>query len=277
MVTRMIPGQRALSRAFAEFSLLPALLSYGLRWSSGSWRLPEEEVTLRDWRFDLENMEVNTDHVLDDDIPNRMKIEQYMAEDVWHLVHRLGLVTARGELSPIAQSLIEHYRTENDDLALQKMLAEVITREYRGALGMPIAPLLQECARQLAKSDTDYSPGLLLVEFQYLIELAHFDGFLAPQQPELMAARRDEALRGIDLSPPGSGPDSDLDALEFQNIIEHADAVADYYLSNLISDDDSSMTITELRSTAMLFTYTGLLDELYPLGPVQCLAVPKGE
>ena len=259
--------------------MLPAILSDGSRWSSVMpGRLQEEEVTLRVWRYlILSNMEVNTDHVLDDDIPNGMEIEQYMAEDVWHLVHRLGLVTARGELSPIAQSLIEHYRTANDDLALQEMLAEVITREYRGAMGMPIAPLLQECARQLAKSDTAYSPGLLLVEFQYLIEFAHFDGYLAPQQPELMAERRDEALRGIDLSPPGSSPDSDLDALAFQNIIEHADAVADYYLSNLISDDDSSMTITELRSTAMLFTYTGLLDELYPLGPVQCLAVPKGE
>ena len=201
----MIPGQRALSRVFAEFSELPALLSDWSRWSRGSWRLQEEEVTLKGWRFELEIMEVNTDHVLDGDIPNGLEIEQYMAEDVWHLVHRLGLVTARGELSPTAQSLIEHYRTSNDDLALQKMLAEVITNEYRGAMGMPIVPLLQECARQLSKSESAYSPGLLLVEFQYLIELAHFDGSLAPQQPELMAARRDEAMRGIDLSPPGAG------------------------------------------------------------------------
>ena len=81
-------------------------------------------------------------------------------------------------------------------------------------------------------------------------------------------------MRGIE--PPPPDPDPDPDVLAFQNSIEYADAVTEYYLSELLPVADSGMTITELRATAMLFTYTGLLDELYPLGPVQCLAASPG-
>ena len=180
--------------------------------------------------------------------------------------------TARG-----ASSLIQQERgvSGHDDLAFQETLAGLIKEQYQGALGLPIVPLLQQCARQLANSDSAYSPGLLLIEFQYLIELAHVDGSRAALQPGLMAAHREAALRDIDLPP--TEPDPDPEVMQFQSIVEHADAITEYYLHELIPDDGSSMSITELRSTAMLFTYAGLLEELYPIGPVQCLAAPQGE
>ena len=241
----------------------------------------------------INRMDINTDHVEDDDIPEGVAIEQYMAKDAWHLVNRLGLVKPDGLLSPIAQSLIDQSPRTPDEvlafqaqspiersrlgyfdvLAFQGTLADLIKEQYQGASGLPIVPLLQECARQLASSDSAYSPGLLLVEFQYLIELAHVDGSRTALQPGLMATHREEALRVIDLPP----TEPDPEVMQFQNIVEHADAITEYYLRELIPDDGTSMNITELRSTAMLFTYAGLLDELYPIGPVQCLAVPQGE
>ena len=78
----------------------------------------------------------------DDDIPDSMTLAEYMTEDVLQLVDRLGLVTPDGELSPIAQSLVQQQQRGNGDLALADTLAELIREHYRGAAEVSIAPLL---------------------------------------------------------------------------------------------------------------------------------------
>ena len=59
-------------------------------------------------------------------------------------------------------------------------------------------------------------------------------------------------------------------ALQAQD--DHADAVTYFYFHEM---ELSGMTVTEVRSTAMLLTFAGLLDERFPLGPVQCLTAPS--
>ena len=60
------------------------------------------------------------------------------------------------------------------------------------------------------------------------------------------------------------------DAGLFAERIGQADAISNYYLNDL---GLSGMTLTELRATAMLFAYAGLLDLRFRLGPVQYLVV----
>ena len=216
----------------------------------------------------------NTDHIEEDDIPQGEHIEEFMAADVWQLTRRLDLTTPEGNLSSVARSMLAQQRAVDDYTALSETLAAQIKTHYRGLLDLSIIELLQESARGLANGDSPwagYSPGLLLIEIQYLIELAHFDAASARQQPRLLAARRDEALSAADMAEP------DPAVHDIQNTIEHADAVADFYLSNLIPVGRQTMTLTEIRSTAMLFTFTGLLTELSLAGPVQCLGAPEGE
>ena len=140
-------------------------------------------------------------------------------------------------------------------------------------MDLSIVELLQESAQHLANIDSPwgtYSPGLLLVEIQYLIELAHYDAGRARQQLRLLEARREEALGVYDMS----APDPAVHAI--QNTIEHADAVATFFLNDLIPVGRQTMTLTETRSTAMAFTFSGLLTELSLAGPVQCLGAPEG-
>ena len=262
------PQQLGLTRVFADFSLLPYLLQ----------RLPpapryQKPEIPRRWYRSLRSL-VNPDHIEDDDIPKGEHIEDYMAADVWQLMRRLDLITPEGNLSSVARSMLAQQRAADDYTALSETLAAQIKTHYRGLLDFSIVELLQESARGLANGDSPwagYSPGLLLIEIQYLIELAHFDAASTQQQPRLLAARRDEALSAADMAEPDPG------VHDIQNTIEHADAVADFYLSNLIPVGRQTMTLTEIRSTAMLFTFTGLLTELSLAGPVQCLGAPEGE
>ena len=262
------PQQLGLTRVFADFTLLP----YLLRRLPPVPRYQKPEIPRR-WYRSLRSL-VNPDHIEDDDIPKGERIEDYMADDVWQLMRRLDLITPEGNLSSVARSMLAQQRAADDYTALSETLATQIKTHYRGLLDLSIIELLQESARGLANGDSPwagYSPGLLLIEIQYLIELAHFDADSAQQQPRLLAARRDEALSTADMAEPDPG------VHDIQNTIEHADAVADFYLSNLIPVGRQTMTLTEIRSTAMLFTFTGLLTELSLAGPVQCLGAPEGE
>ena len=130
-----------------------------------------------------------------------------MAEDVWQMFRRLDLITPKELLSSVAHSLLERLWSDNNDMVLCETLATQIKTHYRGPLDLSIVELLQESARGLANGDSpwaSYSPGLLLIEMQYLIELAHFNANSAAQQPRLLAARRDEALSAADMAVPDS-------------------------------------------------------------------------
>ena len=191
------PQQLGLTRVFADFSLLP----YLLRHLPTVPRYQKPEIQRRRYRSLMSPG--NTDHIEEDDIPEGEHIEDYMAADVWQLTRRLDLTTPEGTLSSVARSMLVQLRAADDSTALNETLAAQIKTHYRGLLDLSIVELLQESARGLANGDSPwagYSPGLLLIEIQYLIELAHFDAASARQQPRLLAARRDEALSAADMA-----------------------------------------------------------------------------
>ena len=242
------PQQLGLTRVFADFLDLP----YLLRYLPLVPRYQKKEIP-RLWYMQLRSL-VNTDHIEEDDIPKGEHIEEYMAADVWQLTRRLDLVTPEGNLSSVARSMLARQRAADDYSALSETLATQIKTHYRGFMNLSIVELLQESALGLADGDSPwvgYSPGLLLIEIQYLIELAHFDAASARQQPRLLAAQRDAALSAADMAEPDPG------VHDIQNTIEHADAVTSFYLSNLIPVGSQTMTLTEIRSTAMLFHLYG--------------------
>ena len=209
------PQQLGLTRVFADFSELP----YLLRHLPPVPRFQKPEL-LSLWYRSLMSRG-NTDHIEEDDIPKGEHIEEFMAADVWQLTRRLDLITPEGNLSSVARSMLARRQAPDDYTALSETLAAQIKTHYRGLLDLSICELLQESARGLTNGDspwTGYSPGLLLIEIQYLIELAHFEAASAGQQPRLLAARRDEALSAADMAEPDPG------VHDIQNTIEHADA-----------------------------------------------------
>ena len=52
------------------------------------------------------------------------------------------------------------------------------------------------------------------------------------------------------------------------------DIVAAYYLSDDTLIGSSPLTVTAMRSSAMMLCYATLLEELFPVGPVNCLGLP---
>ena len=263
--------QCGLTRAFAEFSLIPDLLT----------RVPPvyEPTTPEPWRQYLNAQGFNADHIEEADLPAGVVVADYMAEDAWRLVHRLGLVTQDGpteagqRIARCAEKPLAA-RTERDDKESRDTLAGQIEARYRGKGGLSIVQLLQDGARALADSDSawvGHCPGLLLVEMQYLLQLARLDAEIARAQPVRLVGRREDAMRDSGLPSPSPG------ATPLQNTLDHADAVTTKYLGEEAMHRALPVTLTELRSTAILLTHTGLLDEVFPLGPVQCLAAPRDD
>ena len=261
--------QHSLVGVFAEFSLLPDLLAKVS---------PRQQVqTLNVWGEFLLGSGVNTDHVEDEDIPEGLDEDHFMAMDVWALCKRLGLILPNGQLSEEAQSLARlsdlpnYYRNDMDYPEVSRLLARQIVEQFRGVNGLSIVKLLQDCARALKNSDSAWialCPGLLLVEVQYLIEIAHTDYDLAQRQEIQLVAQRDSIMQDIDMSDPTA--DNELD-----DMLDHADAVTRYYLTELQRIGQQDMTLTALRATTMLLTYAWLLEDWFLAEPVQCLVAPE--
>ena len=83
-----------------------------------------------------------------------------------------------------------------------------------------------------------------------------------------LEVNRDYAMHRYDTPSP--------DILPMENMIIHADAVSAFYFDDLQLLPDDTLNLSAARATAMLYTFTGLLREVYPIGPVQCLA-PEAE
>lgn len=253
---------------FAEFTLLPDLLA----------RVPESPGTETPdaWRGLLLETGYNTDHVADEDVDDS---PEEMAADAWRLalglelVTKDGLTTSGGQLAELI--LAEEpppYRTVQQ--VLRRMLAQQIDACYFGPESS-LPQLLQAGAQRLAESERgDYFPGLLLAEIQSLIQWAHTEGGSTDQPlARLIEARKTaEETYGI--------PEVDLTGISeimgeaeagwFAGRIGLADAITRYYLD---THDMDGMTVTEVRSTAMLLTISGFLEERFLVGPVQCLGI----
>ena len=260
---------RCLVRVFAEFSLLPDLLA--------RVTLGQQERTVRAWGQFFRDVGANTDHLEDEDIPAGLDEKQFMALDAWALCNRLGFIVPDCQLSAAAQSLALqsetplHTRLAAHDAAVSGVLAQQIREQFRGVDGLFIVDLLQDCARALKHSDaawTNLCPGLLLVEVLYLIEIAHTDFELAQQQINQLVEARDSIMQALDMSAPA--PDN-----AFNDMLDYADTVAEFYLTELDHLGDQKTDLTAIHATAMLLTYAGLLDYGGSvLEPVQCLSAP---
>ena len=263
-------GPGGVLRCFAEFSMLPRLLA-------DVSRLPQ-------WGGILEAAGCNLDHVEDEDIPGgRPALFEHMADDAWSLVEGLELVEivrTDGQGRPLAARLTEHgerfmeaARGEAGGDAMgsaRSVLAQQLRDCCRGAGDADIPEILLAGAGALSETAhvwAGYCPGLLLVELDALICEACADADEAWQLAGSLVRNRDQAMHRRDMPSPDVEP--------AWNLHTHADSVADLYLETLGYGDRSDMLMTGLRATAMLFTWTGLLEEGAPMGPVQYLTPPR--
>ena len=264
-----------LTLVFADYSLLPDLLARVPR-------APGLEVP-GSWRQFLRENACNLNHTEEERIGDSGLIADGMAADAWRLARGLELVSKEGltergaDLARLADTPLGDL-TERDDQVLRVLLAEQLVNFYLSR-GPSIARLLQEGARRLEGSESaQYCPGVLLVEVQALIVLAHTNPARAREWPESFLRIRDAALQTY---PMPDTSDEDWAQLEemlggdvadaFHWRIAYADAITNYYLADL---ELVGMTLTEVRSTAMLLTFSDLLQERELLGPVQYLSAP---
>ena len=274
-----------LVRAFAEFGLLPDLLA--LRRASDTPMFDEtgtrifpfmpfekdEELTILKWGTLLERTGVNTDHIEPEDTPPRNALHTVLATDAWQLGRRLGWIglsglTGTGErLAAIGERSWDE-RTEADDRTVEATIAESLRERYVGISSFAVIDLVQSGARLLSQTQDVWAmlaPGLLLVEFEALIHWALKSPIEAMRLRDALIENRTRAVDRY------GGPSADLDADE--NTVRLADATAQLYFDSDDLAGDTGLTVTGVRSTAMLLTYAGLLDE-FSMGPVNYLMPP---
>ena len=279
MVAPIATQDCALASAFIDFGCLPDLLARLLRQPRDGAPGRVSFVSLDyggfgppDWTGYFDGYPPNLDHV---------EYRQYEAEarlnprlvvsvcaDAWALAQRLRLVGPAGlsgagrTLARIGRARPLSRRTARDLAVLRRVLAEQVAQTWRGPGGLPIVPLLQDAARAFGRGDR--LPGLLLTEIAHLVELAYFGESDARDGRDRLAAVRQEALEALGEPDPGEHPS--------WYRIDLADAVNGRVLDLRERAFHPVMTLTELRATASLLAFAGLLREVYPLGPVQCLA-----
>ena len=212
-------------------------------------------------------------HRTEDTAP-RSALHTVLATDAWQLRRRLGWIglsglTDTGErLAGIAERSWDE-RTEADDRAVEATIAESLRERYVGISSFAVIDLVQSGARLLSQSQDVWAmlaPGLLLVEFEALIHWALKSPIEAMRLRDALIENRTLAVDRY------GGPPPDLDADE--NTVRLADATAELYFDSDDLAGDTGLTVTGVRSTAMLLTYAGLLDE-FSMGPVNYLMLPK--
>ena len=253
---------------FAEFSELPALLA-------ATPETPGPDVT-EEWQSLLGTIRCNTDHVADEEVDESPAA---MAADAWRLAKGLELVAENGLTEPgrqFAALVNEPIGNQTFQRQLGQLLAQQIQACYFRP-GRSVAGAMQAGAQRMAASESGkHFPGLLLIEAQALIEWAHTDQSAVNRWIDRLEDNRTAAVEtygfpDVDLTPLTEVLGDD-EARRFWERTSLADAITNYYLEQL---QLSGMTLTEIRSTAMLLTYAGLLEERHPVGPVQCLCLPS--
>ena len=284
MVAPIATQDCALASAFIDFGCLPDLLARLLR-------SPRDEspglvsfVSLdyggfgpRDWTEYFEEYPPNLDHIHYPQYEEEARLDPRLlvsvCADAWALAQRLGLVGPFGLSGPgrtlagIGRARRLARRTAHDQAVLRWVLAEQVAHAWRGSGEIAIVPLLRDAAGALGRAGApvaDQLPGLLLSEFAYLVELAYVGETGAREGRDRLAAIRQEALAWLGAPEPG----------EHQSWyrIDLADRVNGRVLDLRERAFLPEMTLTELRATTSLLVFAGLMREIFPLGPVQCLA-----
>ena len=285
MVAPIATQACALASAFIDFACLPDLLARLLQQPGDD---PDGRVVLighddggfgpRDWTAYFEGYPPNLDHVEYRQYEEEARLDPRLlvsvCADAWQLACRLGLIEP-SRLSEAGRTLADigrarrqrSRRTVRDQAVLRRVLGEQVTFAYYAREEQAIVPLLQDVARAFGRAGApgaDPLPGLLLTEFAYLVELAHGGDIDVQAERDRLAAIRQEALASLGAPDPGEHPS--------WYRIDLADAVNARVLDRRERAFGPAMTLTELRATASLLVFAGLLREVYPLGPVQCLA-----
>ena len=150
-----------------------------------------------------------------------------------------------------------------DETRLMPILRAQVATCYVAPNNVNVVTLRQEGATRLQQQTI--FPGLLLVEFEDLVHQA----FMAPLQAREMAAQLVDNRQQATAAYTASVGQWDQD----DPLLLH-DIVVAYYLRDDTLIGSSPLTVTEMRSSAMLLCYAALLEELFPVGPVNCLGLP---
>ena len=272
-MAEQVADRCVLLRAFAEFELLPDLLAMALD-SSGEVDAIGEVVER--WAAYLERIRANLDHVEADEFSYGPGQYRDLAWDLWDFVERMGWVEGfrlsnlARHIAAIAELPIDA-RTVQDTWFLERAIGGSVRRHYLGADGRRVVDLLQDAAARPAQAENGWIrsvPGLLLVEFEALIYWAFRDPGYAAELPGRLVPLREEA-RDTYMDPAPVPKDQVM----YQTVVV-ADAVAALYVETEGLAMDTGLTVTALRSTAMLLTFGGLLRE-HALSPVSYLMPPE--
>lgn len=246
-----------LVRCFAEFSLLPDLLSI--------YR-PEftRDEVVENWGRLLDDIGYNADHVEERFIPDGMTLTGFMADDAlrfcqWiYLIGRRGALTRPGtRIANIAGKPHEE-RGEGESRTLTRILAIQTQINYRGANGLHLTDLLQGACAVLASHGQPgrlLLRGLLLAEMDTLLHWGFIDAATAESLAKRMSSFRQrviDAMRGVQEDAPRAG--------EEEAAIAMADIVSELHWRDPILAQSSQLTSTELKATAMAMTFSQLLS-----------------
>ena len=261
-----VDKQWALVRLFCEFTLLPELLNaYPNFPYPGPKDAARDRVVIRRLSRILRYRDCNTDHLGDEfDQLRRPIFWESMAQDVLQLCMRLQLINDTGLLDAGEEISSLVLQEPLDETRLMPLLRAQVATCYVAPNNVNVVTLLQEGATRLQQQRI--FPGLLLVEFEALV----YRAFTAPlQAPKLAAQLVDNRRQAIDAYT------ASVDQWDQNDPLLLHDIVAAYYLSDDALIGLSPLTVTEMRSSAMLLCYAALLEELFPAGPVNCLGLPR--
>ena len=260
-----ISKQGVLVRLFCEFTLLPELLNTYFRLALPGVKVVDRDGIIREWSRILRAWGCNTDHLGDEYEQTReQEFWDEMAQDVLQLCTRLQLIEDTGLLDAGEEISLLVMREPLNETRLMTLLRAQVATCYVAPNDVNVVTLLQEGVRRLQQQKV--LPGLLLVEFEALV----YRAFTPPQQADELAAQLvDNRQQSIADYTEAVGQWDQDDPLLLHDI------VAAYYLRDNTLIGLSRLTVTAMRSSAMLLCYAALLEELFTVGPVNCLGLPR--
>ena len=265
---------------FAEFAMLPDMLSHGLR----------GPVTVADWTSHLARTGFNEDHLDEEDMPrNRSAHAGFIARDAIRFCEWLDLLSPAGELTAAGRrvaelAVLEPPPPEGPDVGARELaavLAVQLEQHYLGAGGLPLVRFLQDASADLAGDGHPWSGpvgGLLLAEVDTLLWWGFADAERAAEVARGLAGVRHrvlglltEANEAFVLDPveeaPGLG--------HVPGAVSFSDAVAIWHYDKPELAAASDFSITEVRVTAMAMVFAELLAEKFWRFEISVLA-PSG-
>ena len=281
-----IADRCVLVKGFTDFDVLPDLLAMtsdpapGAPDSAGGNTLRfHPGHTPIQWEIFLKEWGVNKDHIEPGEFEAEAGDYFWFAQDVKDLVHRMRWISETEEPSEQGRVLAEigrrpwGERTLEDERAIGQALRDSIAEHYVADNGLSVVDVLQFGTRLLGQSRQEwpwFAPGLLMIEFWALIYWAFKDPQRAVELCDELVVNREAALALVGVK------SREIDGGEPITIELLADATGSMYLDQRRLAADTGLKTTWVRSTAMLLTYAGLLEE-FVMGPVSYFFLPSPE